>query len=105
MAETKILLLVYGFIRLYIENKDSNTIEIPDSIKKLCASFLTLWFDIPFEWEPKRGGFEKDTIITGTNIEVQGQGRGHFRMVSSKSIISKKKYRKYEWEITLLFFS
>ena len=104
MAECRLLLLMYGYIRVHIENHFANTLDIPDSMKKLCASFLTLWFDIPFEWNPNRGSYELDTSITGTAVTFSPNRAHHFRMALSKFLISNKHFSKYEWELTLKAF-
>ena len=97
--ESRLVILLYGYIRLFIEiNQDLN---IPDSIKQLCLSFISLYIDINFEWNPYRGGFEKDTIIEDTKISTKQFIDDH-RIVLSKNIISMKKYQKYEWEVTLV---
>ena len=89
---------VYGFIRHYIDSKDK--MNIPDSIKDLCALFLSLVFDIAFKWDPYRGDFAQDTEIQGTQLKF-GQNTGNFRTVLAATPISSEKYTKYEWEITL----
>ena len=92
--------IVYGYVRT-IEHEENN-IEIPDSIKKLCALFLTLYYDLKFSWDPNRGGFEKDTTINGTKLTFTPEVP-HFRKVLSNQIISiEDRYSKYEWEIILI---
>ena len=89
------VLLIYGYIRENIEKE----MAIPDAIKELCVLFVSLWFDIKFEWSPDRGWYEDDTIIDKTAVRyIKGSD---YRIVLSKNLISSKKYLKYEWEITL----
>ena len=56
---------VYGYIRNYVD--ESNEWQIPDSIKHLCALFLSLWFDIEFNWDQWRG-----TASTAEGTEIDG---------------------------------
>ena len=88
---------MHGYIGHHIEKE----LEIPDAIKQLCALFLSLWFDIKFEWDPDRGGLDNDTTINGTTVTFGPNRVGHFRMVLSANLISCRIYSKYEWEITL----
>ena len=67
--------IVHGYIRNHIDKKDE--LNIPDSIKHLCTLFLSLWFDIVFNWDPFRGD---DHIAAGTSIDgpiLQFAGAGH----------------------------
>ena len=79
--------IIYGFIRNYIDT--NNDMNIPDSIKSLCAIFVSLYFDIEYEWNPNRGGYENDTIIEGKKLIFKESGPGHFRIVLSNQSISK----------------
>ena len=90
---------VYGYIRNYVDINDD--MNIPNSIKDLCALFLILIFDIPFKWDQYRGKFAGDTQIQGTKLKL-ASNTDEYRTVIAASPISSAKYTRYEWEIQLI---